>query len=63
MIRAKGQERNAGPREDLNIIEETAYRRPIKLKTAIAVGAAGESITIVLHADNYFETKKMLVLK
>lgn len=60
MIRAKGQERNAGPREDLNIIEETAYRRPIKLKTAIAVGAAGESITVVLHADNYEGTKSPL---
>ena len=34
-------------------IERYAPERPIKIKTAIAAGAAGAPITVVLHADNY----------
>ena len=33
VLRAKGQEMQ-GPAQDLNVIEETAWRRPIKLKSA-----------------------------
>ena len=56
MLRAKGQERQ-GPAQDLNIIEETAFRRPIKLASAVEVTAAGGAMTIKVHADSYESTK------
>ncbi|MBN1683745.1 hypothetical protein JW865_09370 [Candidatus Bathyarchaeota archaeon] len=49
-----GKGREGGvPAQELQCVENQSDIRPIKIKTAIAVGSEGEAITIVLHADNY----------
>lgn len=48
----KGREGNL-PSQDIVCVENQNDIRPIKLKSAIAIGAAGANITVVLHADNY----------
>jgi hypothetical protein len=60
--RAKGQEIKI-PSQDLNIIEERSEYRTIKIKNAIASGAAGAAITVTLHADNYESTMQPLLAR
>lgn len=43
----------AVPSQDMKVVEEQFLERPIKLKSAVSAGNAGEAITVVLHADNY----------
>jgi len=56
IIRAKGQEMG-GPAQDLNVLEETAYWRPIVTREIISAGEAGAAITVYLHSSNYESTK------
>jgi hypothetical protein len=59
---ARGAARNL-PANDLKTVEEQNYERPIKLKSAVAINTAGQSITIVLHADNYEGTRNPIQLR